>query len=464
MAAAIEAARAGASVAIVDEGARPGGQIHRQPPSTFVATGPVGARSHDVGHSPGHARGAELLAALADADVAVHGCATVWDASPEHVAFEREGEAHVLACDRLILACGAYDHCLPFPGWTLPGVVTAGAAQVMVRGFGLAPGTRALVGGTGPLLLPTVTALLSAGVQVVAAVEANGLRARLRAGLGMLRSRQRLREAFHYLHALDRHGVDFRTGWAVVRADGDDSVRSATVARIDRRGTVRPGSEEEVAVDLVCTGYGLWPSIELARMLGCAMRWLPVRGGHVPMHDDDMRTSLRGVYIAGEIAGVGGAEVAAAEGAIAGIAAARSLGLAAPDSEPRLRAARRTQRRERKVSDALLGAFRIPPGLLDLADDDTVVCRCEDVSLGQLRATARVYGTDVRSLKMGSRAGMGPCQARMCHGSVWALARRHLGGSEPIPPCPVVQVPVKPVRLSTMLASGTARGVAPNEG
>lgn len=458
MAAAIELARAGAKVTIVDEGARAGGQIYRQAPAPF-ATSAGPAASHAVGHSPGHERGAALLAALAQTDVTLLSGATVWDASPRHLAFEHNGAAHVLTCERVVLAPGAYDLCLPFPGWTLPGVITAGAAQVMVRGFAIAPGTRALVAGTGPLLLPTVTALLSAGVTVVAAVEANGKGARLRAGLGMLRSKARMREAFYYLHALDQHAVDYRTGWAVVRAEGDDAVTAATIARIDKDGRVRAGSEETLAVDVVCTGYGLLPSIELARLLGCATRWVPVRGGHLPTHDADMQTSVPGVFVAGEIAGIGGADVAIAEGSIAGMAAARSLGLTVADGARRVRLAQRARTKERKVSDALLAAFAIPAGLYDLADDDTIVCRCEDVPLRQLDAVGRVFGSDLRSLKMGSRAGMGPCQGRICQAAIWMLARRRLGSSETPIPCPSVQVPIKPVRVATMLVTGPSAGV-----
>ncbi|MEZ5964075.1 MAG: NAD(P)/FAD-dependent oxidoreductase [Planctomycetota bacterium] len=458
IAAAVAAAAAGARVTLVDEGVRPGGQIYRQAPADFAESAAAGPAAPDAGHSPGHARGAALLRALAQVEVDVLAGTTVWDASPTRLACERSGEAHVLECERLILAPGAYDLTLPFPGWTLPGVITAGAAQVMVRGFRVAPGSRALVAGTGPLLLPTVTALLAAGTTVVAAVEANGKVARLRAGLGMLRSRARLREAFHYLHALDQHGVDYRTGWTLLRVDGTDAVASATIGRIDRAGRVQAGSEQVLEVDVVCTGYGLVPSIELARLLGCEMHYVALRGGHLPVHDADMQSSVPGVFVAGEIAGIGGADVAEAEGTIAGMAAARSLGLSVPDEAPRLRAARRARARERRVSDALLAAFSVPPGLYDLADDDTVVCRCEDVSLGQLRATADLFGRDLRSAKMGSRAGMGPCQGRICQASVFALLRRRLGGTEDRMPCPSVQVPVKPVRVATILATRNAAG------
>lgn len=448
LAAAVEIARAGLRVALVDEGARPGGQIYRQAPQRFHA-----AHDSHAGESPSHQRGAALLAELAQHQVTTFHGATVWDAKPQRLAFEQRGAAQVLNCRRLILAPGAYDLCLPFPGWTLPGVITAGAAQVMVRGFLLKPGTRALVAGTGPLLLPTVTSLLRAGVQVVAALEANPRSAQLRAGLGMLRSGARLREAWHYLGSLRRHRVDLRLGWSVVRAEGQPDLSAAVIAKIDAQGKVVPGSERRVEVDLLCTGYGLLPSIELARLLGCEVHHLSVRGGWVPRHDQDQQTSVPGVYVAGEIAGIGGSDVAVAEGRIAGLAAARSLDRAGPDFASRLRAAQRQRAKERKVSDALLGAFPVPPGLYDLADDATTVCRCEDVSFAQLRETARVFGADMRSIKMGSRAGMGPCQGRICQSAVFGLAQRRCGARDQVVPCMVAQVPVKPVSVATMLAS-----------
>lgn len=448
LAAAVEVARVGLRVALVDEGARPGGQIYRQSPQRFHA-----AHDSHAGESPSHRRGATLLAELNRHQVAAFHGATVWDAKPQRLAFEQQGVAHVLNCRRLILAPGAYDLCVPFPGWTLPGVITAGAAQVMVRGFLLKPGTRALVAGTGPLLLPTVTSLLRAGVQVVAALEANPRSAQLRAGLGMLRSCARLREAWHYLAALRKHRVDLRLSWGVVRAEGKPDLCGAVIAKLDAHGKVVPGTEQRVEIDLLCTGYGLLPSIELARLLGCDVHHVPVRGGWLPKHDQDQQTTVPGVYVAGEIAGIGGSDVAVAEGQIAGLAAARSLGSAAPDAAARLSAAQRQRAKERKVSDALLGAFPVPQGLYDLADDATTVCRCEDVSFAQLRETARVFGADLRSIKMGSRAGMGPCQGRICQSAVFGLAQRRCGARDAVMPCLVAQVPVKPVSVATMLAT-----------
>ncbi|MCK5945057.1 MAG: FAD-dependent oxidoreductase, partial [Planctomycetes bacterium] len=153
MAAASRLAAAGLRVVVLDEGQRAGGQIYRQLP--------VGAEgANQIPEPPSHDHGHELIHTFEAAAVQrVHG-ATVWDAKPGRLWFEHEGRSKLLRCERIVLAPGAYDRCIPFPGWTLPGVVTAGALQVMVRGFGVVPGRRALVVGSGPLLLPTVTSLL----------------------------------------------------------------------------------------------------------------------------------------------------------------------------------------------------------------------------------------------------------------------------------------------------------------
>ncbi|HLQ37416.1 MAG TPA: FAD-dependent oxidoreductase [Planctomycetota bacterium] len=427
---------AGVAVTVLDEGARLGGQIFRQLPAGFAAHG----RSLEP---PSHQRGHELLAALDELPVQVVHGATVWNASPGRLWFEQDGQSWLLRCQRIVLAPGAYDRCIPFPGWTLPGVITAGAAQVMVRGFGLQPGRRALVAGSGPLLLPTVTALLSAGVEVVAALEACSRSSLLRALPSVFGSGARLREAWFYARALWRRGVRLRPGWTVFAALGDQRVQRAVIGRVDRHGRPLRSTARTIDVDVVCAGFGLVPSIELAQLLGCEVEWNAVRGGWCVRVDDRGQTSVPGVLAVGEIAGIGGAEVAIAEGELA---AAQILEQVFQRPLPARTLRRR--RSERRAADALLAAFPQLPGLFELADQETVVCRCEDVRLGPLRAAAALFGNDARGLKMGTRAGMGPCQARICGPSLQCLARP---GAPLQMDCPVVQVPVKPVSVQTMI-------------
>jgi NAD(P)H-nitrite reductase large subunit len=310
------------------------------------------------------------------------------------------------------------------------------------------PGSRAVVAGTGPLLLPTVTALLSAGVQVKMVLEANRFSRLLRVAGGVLGNRARRREALHYAHVLLRHGIQVRTGRAVFAAHGEGRLQRCVVGRLDREGRPAAGTEREVEVDLLCVGFGLLPSTEIAVRMGCEMRHRAERGGWLPQHDVDLQTSVPGVWVAGEICGIGGAEVAIEEGRLAGLAIAGELG---NDVEAELRRARGRRSRERRHADAMLGAFPVLPGLYELATEDTIVCRCEDVTLREVREAARLCGADIRSVKMATRAGMGPCQARVCHPIIGGLLECRLEGKQLPTPCVSVQMPIKPVSVRTVL-------------
>ena len=435
MAAATRLAAAGLHVTVLDEGARAGGQIYRQLPDG------VGAAA-SIPEPPSHDHGHELIDGFEAATLRrVHG-ATVWDAKPGRLWFEHERRSKLLRCERVVLAPGAYDRCIPFPGWTLPGVVTAGALQVMVRGFGVVPGKRALVVGSGPLLLPTVTALLGAGVEVVAALEASSRWRALRAAPGVIGNAARRREAVWYMKQLWRHGVKLQWGWTVFGCEGDGRVQRAVIGRVDAQGRPRRGTERTIDVDVVGAGFGLVPSTELGLRLGAASRYLPERGGHCLVVDDEQRAAA-GVFAVGEICGIGGAEVASAEGALC---AEAILGEARGQAvDPRVR---RTARAERRAADTMLRAFAPLPGLSQLARPDTVVCRCEDVTRLGAQEAAAVHGDSMRAIKLGCRAGMGPCQARICGPSLQAMAT---GDGARVMDRPVVQVPLKAVRADTIL-------------
>ncbi len=459
MAAALELAACGLNVRMLDEGIRPGGQIHRQVPVGFTAKTPRGLEA------PSHASGHTLIAEMQtnSGSITVESAATVWDVAAPRAGelarlwFEQQGRSRLLECRAVVLAPGAFDRAVPFPGWTLPGVITAGAAQVMVRGFQIKPGQRALVAGSGPLILPTVTALLAAGVKVVAALEACSARQAARALRGVLSHGGRLRESLHYAKALATRGLRLATGQTVFRVIADDqgNVARAVIGKVRRDGSPRFETAREIDVDIVCAGFGLIPSIELGQLFGCEAVYTESRGGWHLQVDEAQASNVEGIWAAGEICGIGGGQVAEAEGRVAGRAAARSLGAGRPANgsaaiaDTALQAVRD---RERRAADAMLRAFPLLPGLSQLATDTTVVCRCEDVTHEGLARAAALHGHDVRAVKMGCRAGMGPCQGRICHAAVHAAIGAGPGYA-PQPPCPVAQVPAKPVSAATILAA-----------
>ena len=441
MAAANKLAAAGLRVVVLDEGQRAGGQIYRQLPIGLHNDGVIPEPpSHDHGH--------ELVAefeqrSCAGGQIERIGGATVWDAKPGCLWFEHEGRSRLLRCAHIVLAPGAYDRSIPFLGWTLPGVVTAGALQVMVRGFGVVPGKRALVVGSGPLLMPTVTSLLGAGVEVVAALEASSRWRALRAVPSVALHAASRREATWYLKQLMRARVKLQWGWTVFACEGDGRVQRAIIGKVDAQGRPRKGTERKVECDVVGAGFGLVPSIEIGMRLGAETHFDANRGGHCLVVDQEQRTAASTVFAVGETCGIGGAEVASAEGELAAAAILRELrGTAmAPAIVARARA-------ERRAADKMLSAFAPLPGLHELARPDTIVCRCEDITQLRAQQAAALHGDSMRAIKLGCRAGMGPCQARICGQSLQAMAT---GNNACAMDVPVVQVPLKPVRSETIL-------------
>lgn len=407
LSAAVAAASAGARVALVDAAPRPGGQYWRH------RDGDDGALHH------GWARFRRLRDGLARYGDRI-------DRLPGHAVWhvERTGDgfhAHTVAGDvprvvpgrTVVVATGAYDRQLPFPGWTLPGVFTAGAVQALLKGHGVRAGRRIVVAGSGPFLLAVAAGLLEAGVEVAGVYEAGRLTGFARHPLAVARNLPRLGEAARYLRVLRRHRVPYRTRAAVVAAHGDDAVTGVTVARLDAAWRAVPGTERRVACDAVAVGYGFTPQIEIPLQLGCATH-RDVDGGLVVTVDGRQRGTAGGVYAAGEVCGVGGVDLSVVEGEIAGLHAAHEA-LGAPPPPERLRALVRRRAARRAFAAAMHRAFPVRPGWIDRLDAGTVVCRCEEVTAGAIASAIEDLGaTDARGVKLLARPGMGLCQGRVC--------------------------------------------------
>ncbi|MBI2466608.1 MAG: FAD-dependent oxidoreductase [Candidatus Rokubacteria bacterium] len=442
LAAAAEVTRAGVPVTIVDESRAPGGQFFRD-------RGP-GRDTPGSGAARAHAMKARLLAEIDGRDVTWLTGATVWSAiRPDLLALFREGRVELLRWQRLVVATGAYERSVAFPGWTLPGVMTPGAVQILVKAHGVTPGPEVLLAGSGPFLWSVAEELLLAGVRVSGLVEAGRPARWASVLLTVARHPARLAEAWRYLRVARRHRVPVRLGWAVVAAHGTDRLEAVTVSRVDAEWRPVPGTEQTLPATALAVGFGFLPSTELTRHLGCAHRFDELRGGWVPGHDDRMETDLPGVYVAGEVAGIGGAHAAMAEGRLAGLAAALALGSTVA-SPARLAELQRARRRAREFGDLMLRIFRFQPGLGVLAQDDTTICRCEEVTAGQLRARLGQTEPDLRSLRGVVRAGMGLCQGRTCGRLVAGLVSATLGVPEADLGMLTVRPPFRPIPVAAI--------------
>jgi thioredoxin reductase len=413
MAAVIEAARAGLRCLLVDEAPSLGGQIYRQLPHEFT-TPDDGALGRD------YRRGDRLRAELAQvADrVEVRSGTSVLNivdgrqivcSSPEEGTSRFTGE-------RLILATGAYDRPVPFPGWTLPGVITAGGTQALMKTMRIRPGEQALVAGTGPLLMVVAGQLHHAGVRVMAVLEAG--RSAFTPGMAVRAWRNwgLLADGARYRLALARAGIPVLYNHAVLEAHGDgvlDGVTYCPVSASDWRPIRHESSR--VDVDLLVAGYGFVPNVELCELAGCRIEYSHDLGGWVPVRDETMQTTVGGVFAVGDGAGVAGSLVAVEEGRIAGITAAEQAKAIGPAAAQRRR--RPSQRRIRSlaaVRGALDAMSAMRPGLSELATDATLMCRCEEVNRAEVQGALDEGAKDLQAVKLLTRLGMGACQGRNC--------------------------------------------------
>ncbi|KAA2262198.1 FAD-dependent oxidoreductase [Solihabitans fulvus] len=432
MAAARAAAATGVEVVLVDSAQGLGGQYHRRAPESLGG--------NEIPPIPG----VRHLAAT-----------TVWALEPVpggHRLHLRTGpadapgrQATVLDTAALVLATGAYDRALPFPGWDLPGVFTAGAAQALAKGQKVAVGSRVLLAGTGPFLLPVAESLIGVGARVLGVLEANiPVGGWLRDPLALLAGRAKAAELARYVTMLARHRVPFRPRTTVIAAHGTDRVTEVTTARLTADWRVRPGSERRVPVDAVCVGFGFTPQLELAVAAGCRL------AGEFVEVNEAQATSVAGVFAAGEITGIGGADLSEAEGVLAGLAAARLLG--GQGETPRRAIA--AVRAGRRFAAALDRAHPVRAGWQSWLAEDTLICRCEEVDYGALcRAVRDRDAIGVRSLKLVSRVGLGACQGRTCGRNAADL----VGGLDP---AGLARRPIAaPVRLGELATTP----VHPNE-
>ncbi|MCL3997116.1 FAD/NAD(P)-dependent oxidoreductase [Streptomyces lavenduligriseus] len=423
LAAALTAAAQGVRVLLVDAADQAGGQFYRQPATGLGARRPhaphhrrrtwerlrTGLERHRAAGRITHLTGHHVWCVTGESESGSRGFTVYALRGPG------QEEGVTVRADAVLLATGGYERVLPFPGWTLPGVVTAGGAQAMLKGQLVLPGRTAVVAGTGPLLLPVATGLAAAGARVAALVESAGPAALSRRLPALAAQPGRLAEGAGYAARLLWHGVRVLPRHTVLAAHGTERLEAVTVAALDRAGRPRPGTARRVRCDTLAVGHGLLPHTDLAETLGCALSGTAVRV------DAEQRTDVPGVWAAGEATGVGGAALALAEGRIAGHSAAARLYGTAPDPR-RWAAADRARTRARAFAAALDAVYAPPAGWAERLPDETVVCRCEEVTAGRVREAVGTLGAgDARTVKLLTRAGMGWCQGRMCGPAVAGL-------------------------------------------
>ena len=410
MAAATLADELGLETALIDEQGSPGGQIYRA----------IERAEHGTPLGSDYLAGRPLVAALKASRVDYRPDTTLWHVDPEGALFlETAGRTETLTARRILLATGAIERPVPIPGWTLPGVITTGAAQILLKSSGLVPEGRVVLAGQGPLLYLVAVQLARAGAAPVALFETAPLENYLeavRAPAGLWAGRRQLIKGLGLISAVKRAGVRIRRGVRGLRAVGQ--------RRLERVAW----EQGELAVDYLLLHEGIIPNVHVSLALQLRHEWDETQLCWRPSLDAWGQTSLPNIAVAGDGGAISGAEAAVLSGRLAALDAALWLGhIGAAERDRRATPIRVALDRIRAFRPFLDHLYRPSHSLIVPPDDEVIACRCEEVSVGQIRRAARLGAQGPNQLKAFTRCGMGPCQGRICGPVVAAIAADVLG-------------------------------------
>ncbi len=439
--AALTASELGLCTALLDEAVAAGGQVYRAPMLPVAGDGGL--------HDP---HGDALRLRLADSKAEFLPGHVVWNVARNALQNDSIFEVSALGpagpvtyrAHALVVAPGVTERFYARPGWTLPGVVGLGAATVLIKSFGLLPGRRVLVAGTGPLLSLVAHLVVQAGSQVVAVADTSSMRDWLRLLPDMASRPDLLLRGLGWQLELMKHRVPVHRGFDIERIHGTDAVTGARLVRAS------DGSTVELEADSVCMGHGLVPSTEICRLLDAQQHYVSDQGGWVPQLDACQRTSVARLYSAGDGARLLGAAAAPLQGQLAALAAARDLAAAPAEGLDRAIAkVHRELARAARFGGAMARISGPRPQAMRSIPDHTIVCRCEDIDAGHVRAAIAAGARTLNALKSATRCGMGPCGGRSCTASASALMEcagigpREIGQATARPP-------LRPVSLAAV--------------
>lgn len=435
MAAASTAARGGLRVLVLDEQPRAGGQIYRD-----VALN--AQRRTFLGKD--YIAGQALVDALDTANIQQEFGASVWRLEPgSRVVWSQNGVSRVSMAPHILLASGAQERPTPFPGWTLPGVMSAGAAQVLMKNAGLLP-RDAVLAGSGPLLYLIAAQMIEAGAPPKALVETQSLRSLIGASRHLPRAllaATTLIKGLGLIHKIKRAGVQRFTGASDFNASqtADGNLSFTFQSRGRKLALITP---------LLLTHQGVVPSTHISRASGVPHLWNDAQKAYQPVTDQWGGTDVPGLHIAGDGAGIGGADAAKAAGQLAAYDILFQQGRMSEDRRNQSAAGPRAALRRAMAIRPFLDAAYAPIPELSNPAGETIVCRCEEVSADAIRKSCSNGAQGPRQVKTATRAGMGPCQGRMCDLTVRGILAS-CGAKASVPRA---RTPIKPVKLGELAA------------
>lgn len=436
--AAIEARRAGLSVLVLDEQSAPGGQIYRQV-ERIMDRDP--ARAQALG--PDYVHGAALVREFRSTGAGYVPGAMVWQIEPGRVWYLKDEQAVSVRAGRVLMATGSIERPMTRKGWTLPGVMSAGGVQILLKTSGMIPGADTVLTGSGPLLYLIAGQILKAGgkfqavVETVPSVRYAAAARHLPAAIGT----GYLSKGLKMLLDLRRSGV------RVYRGASDLEVVGSTAA--EALSFRHKGHKVTLKTSCVVLHEGVIPNQQITRLTECAHKWNAAQACYVPETDEWGNASVEGLMIAGDGAGIAGAWAAEIGGRLAGLEAARAAGqldAAARDAQAK---ALRTRHRALTQGRSFLEVLYAPSAPVP-QDAETIVCRCEEITAGQIREAVAIGGLGPNQVKSYLRCGMGPCQGRMCGPVVSAIIAEARGVSADEVGYFRIRPPLKPIPLAAI--------------
>jgi NADPH-dependent 2,4-dienoyl-CoA reductase/sulfur reductase-like enzyme len=442
--------RFGVRVLVLDDNPHPGGQYLRG-----------GGRAGRAWTDRTRRRGLALIERLPHFPVEIARRAEVLgiEAGFKLMVADGNGGIRWVDCDRILLATGARERFVPFKGWTLPGIMATGAVQILVKQSGILPAREVLVAGAGLFLTAVARDIQKSGGRVPAVLDEMRFFERTPA-IGLL-SRQFVKFAFGgaMLARLRLAGTGFRSASRIIEAQADGGKIEVVVSRVDPAGRVVPGSETAHKTGCLAIGFGFTANVELAQLAGCGLAFNSGLGGWVVKVNEDLETSVDGIYAAGEVSAVGGAAKSLTEGRLAGLSILRRMGLLQGGQMGREVTALKKRRRGQMAFARYFNA-QCTPAPEYMAEwirslpDEVLVCRCEDVILGDIRRAVAEGFNSPAAVKKATRCGMGICQGSTCKAILLDVLAALTGKPLAQIPLPSVRMPIKPVYLGTLAGAG----------
>ncbi|MCB1812686.1 MAG: FAD-dependent oxidoreductase [Candidatus Competibacteraceae bacterium] len=439
LSAAVQAAELGLKVVLLDEQTSPGGQIYRALEQASPALQTM--------LGPDYSYGTQLLGAMRQSPVDYRAGASVWQLNREReIGLLQAGKAQFISAARVLIAGGAQERPFPIPGWTLPGVMSAGAGQILLKGGALKPAQAVVLAGCGPLLYLLAWQYLQAGVRIAALLDTTP-RANYRAAApllpGALGLPGYLRKGLTMLRAIRRAGVPVHKHVTGLRALGSTQLDAVEYQQQERW--------QRLDTSLLLLHQGVVPNVQMSRVAGCGHDWNENQLCWTPTLDEWGNTDIDGIMAAGDNGGILGARAAELSGRLAALESASQLQrIDQAERDRRAAPLHKQLQRERKARRFLDVLYRPLPQFRIPADDATLVCRCEEVSAGEIRRTVELGCLGPNQTKSFCRAGMGPCQGRMCGLTVAEIIAQQRG----VPVAEVgyyrLRAPLKPITLGQL--------------